>query len=240
MKHGSALVIVAAAVFLAGAPDVRSEVTKVLLCHGEGRSASGRVMQLPNQAIRGHLVHGDCRITESASPGSACDRSHVDAGGFCARPSTNCGDGAGPGGSDLPCHCGDTVVTHTTLNLGFDPVASATCSGNGLTLAHDVQLDLNGLTLSGNGAGNGLSIPHGGAAQVGTVRGFETGIRVAIETAGSFVAVTGVVIENNASAGALIEATDSQSRIVFSGATVQGNGADGIHVRAAPRFFEPR
>src|SRR6185503_16601372 len=62
----------------------------------------------------------------------------------------NCGDAAGPAGEDLACSCGDTVVTNTTLNLSFDPVATTTCLGDGLRLAAGVQLDLNGLVITGS------------------------------------------------------------------------------------------
>jgi parallel beta-helix repeat protein len=70
----------------------------------------------------------------------------------------DCGDKAGPGRSDVPCSCGDSLVTSTRLTVE-DPVVftgggDTGCPGNGLFIATDgVRLDCDGRLLNGNGAG---------------------------------------------------------------------------------------
>src|SRR5262245_23498064 len=79
---------------------------------------------------------------------------------FLTAQPKSCGDTAGPGGGDVPCACGDTVATDTILSN--DPIATMSCSGPGLVLADGVELDLNGLAVTGGGSGNGILIPGGG------------------------------------------------------------------------------
>ena len=52
----------------------------------------------------------------------------------CAPAPAICGDTAGPGSSDIPCVCGDTVVTDTVLSAVSDPVIGGACTRDGLTL----------------------------------------------------------------------------------------------------------
>jgi hypothetical protein len=88
--------------------------------------------------------------------------------------------------------------------------------------------------VSGSGGGDGLSVRNGGTVSGGTVRNFGVGLRVGPGAAASLVTAAGMIIEDSAGNGAVIEVTDSQSRVVFDGVTVRGNGGHGIHVRAAP------
>jgi hypothetical protein len=153
-----------------------------------------------------------------------------------------CGDSAGPGGDGIPCSCGDAVVTDTSLDL--DPVTATTCIGDGLTLAAGVQLDLNGLTLKGNGSGNGISMPNGGGVQGGTVQGFRTGILVASATAGIQATATGMTVENNAGDGIHVRGAPGSSNLddaahhleapgygfALSASSIRNNGGHGIHL----------
>ena len=52
----------------------------------------------------------------------------------------DCGDTTGPGGTDVPCSCGDTVTTDTVLKAS-DPVVNNGCDSIGLNVAGGVQLD---------------------------------------------------------------------------------------------------
>jgi hypothetical protein len=74
-----------------------------------------------------------------------------------------CGDDVA--GSDVPCACGDVVVSD--LVLGDDPVLAAPCASDGLVVrapeaSHSLLIDLAGKTLRGSGRGTGLWILHGG------------------------------------------------------------------------------
>jgi parallel beta-helix repeat protein len=78
--------------------------------------------------------------------------------------STDCGDTAGPGGTDIPCPCNGFVVTDTKLipdssDPAFDPVCGGGCTGNGLIVASNVQLlSLNHCAISGPGNSTGIDI----------------------------------------------------------------------------------
>jgi len=76
---------------------------------------------------------------------------------------TLCGDDVG--GRDVPCACGDTVVSD--LALADDPVADSVCPGDGLVVrapeaTKGVTVDLRGKTLRGSGAGAGILVIYGG------------------------------------------------------------------------------
>ncbi len=75
-----------------------------------------------------------------------------------------CGDDVG--GVDVPCACGDVVVSSTVL-AADDPVTRTPCSHDGLLVraaegVGGLRLDLAGHTLRGNGAGVGLRVLSGG------------------------------------------------------------------------------
>lgn len=74
-----------------------------------------------------------------------------------------CGDAVE--GKDVPCSCGDIVVS--SIKLGDDPVAATSCEGDGLVVRASeapagITIDLNGRTLRGGKRGAGLWILDGG------------------------------------------------------------------------------
>lgn len=74
-----------------------------------------------------------------------------------------CGDDVG--GQDVPCACGDVLVSN--LVLAGDPVASAPCDGDALTVraleaSQGVVIDLKGATLRGSDRGTAIWIVDGG------------------------------------------------------------------------------
>jgi len=96
-----------------------------------------------------------------------------------------CGDDVG--GQDVPCACGDVLVSD--LTLAGDPLLAAPCEGDGLLVrateaAQGVTIDLRGATLRGGERGTGIWIVDGGpgGARVvssggrGAVEGFRDGI----------------------------------------------------------------
>jgi len=91
-----------------------------------------------------------------------------------------CGDTSGPGDSDIPCACGDTVMTDTVLNA-TDPVTTGVCPCNGLIVRSNVTLDLGGRTISGSRTCVGIDIGGGAAGANAVIRGgqiarFDTGV----------------------------------------------------------------
>ncbi len=74
-----------------------------------------------------------------------------------------CGDDVA--GRDVPCACGDVVVSD--LSLTDDPVTRTVCKGDGLVVrapkaAQGITIDLRGKTLRGSGGGTGLWVIQGG------------------------------------------------------------------------------
>src|SRR5262249_30165081 len=72
-----------------------------------------------------------------------------------------CGDNVG--GLDIPCSCGDTLVSNVVL--GNDPIVTETCTADGLIVkatdaSHGVTIDLAGKTLRGNGHGTGIWVVY--------------------------------------------------------------------------------
>jgi hypothetical protein len=128
--------------------------------------------------------------------------------GVCVAAPTctgTCGDTSGPSGGDLPCCCGDTVTSDTTL--AGDPVTRPPARRR-LALGAGVDLDLGGSTVSGSGGGAGITVAAGGAIRNGTVSGFGTGV--------------------------LVDGADPAARVAVAGVTSRLNLGDGILVRAAP------
>jgi hypothetical protein len=75
----------------------------------------------------------------------------------------NCGDDVD--GQDVPCACGDTVVSN--LALGADPILDAPCPADGLLVrVNDTRsgltVDLRGNTIRGQGRGMGIWVLNGG------------------------------------------------------------------------------
>ncbi len=95
-----------------------------------------------------------------------------------------CGDNVQ--GQDVPCACGDTVVSNVVLS--DDPVTSTICPANGLIVrAGDVAgitIDLRGKTLRGSGKGAGVWVLYGGTGgarvvstgQAAHLEGFRDGV----------------------------------------------------------------
>jgi len=97
-----------------------------------------------------------------------------------------CGDDVN--GRDVPCACGDVVVSD--LRLGDDPVAAVPCPADGLVVRarpgtrQALHIDLRGRTLRGSGRGRGLWIVAGGpggahvesSGQPAVVEGFGEGL----------------------------------------------------------------
>ncbi len=89
-----------------------------------------------------------------------------------------CGDNVG--GQDVPCACGDTVVSN--LVLGDDPVRDAACPSDALIVRAEkaqagLTIDLRGATLRGSGKGAGVWVVNGGS---GGARVISTGGRATI------------------------------------------------------------
>ena len=100
-------------------------------------------------------------------------------------PAKLCGDDVD--GKDVPCDCGDTVVSN--LVLGDDPVTHASCPKDGLVVrapqaARGLSIDLNGRTLRGRGSGIGIWVVAGGpggaritsSGAQAVIEGFDHGI----------------------------------------------------------------
>src|SRR5262245_19101579 len=95
----------------------------------------------------------------------------------------DCGDTTGPGGTRVPCACGDRVTTDTKLK-DTDPVVSTgpadVCGGSGLSVGFlgGGTLNCNRLTLRGSGSGAGVSLEEtpGVTVKNCTVTGFSVGI----------------------------------------------------------------
>jgi parallel beta helix pectate lyase-like protein len=96
-----------------------------------------------------------------------------------------CGDDVG--GQDVPCACGDTVVS--SVVLADDPVTAAACDGDGLVVrasqsTAQITIDLHGKALRGSGHGAGLLLVHGGpggalvtsSTGTATIEGFHDGV----------------------------------------------------------------
>src|SRR5262249_29539035 len=96
-----------------------------------------------------------------------------------------CGDDVA--GQDVPCACGDILVSSVVLTN--DPVVTEVCPRDGLLVrAQDdrsaLRIDLNGRALHGSGIGTGLRVLNGGPGGLrivssggsATIEGFGDGI----------------------------------------------------------------
>ena len=97
-----------------------------------------------------------------------------------------CGDAVG--GVDVPCDCGDVVVSSLTLD-DADPVTRTVCANDGLIVRAAgaraaIRVDLRGYTLRGSGRGSGVDVDDGGPGGTrivseggpATLLGFDDGV----------------------------------------------------------------
>ena len=144
-----------------------------------------------------------------------------------------CGDDVS--GYDVPCDCGDIVVSD--LTLGDDPVTHTTCPGDGLVVRavkspHGILIDLRGKTLQGSGRGAGLWVLNGGpggarivsSAGAATITGFRDGL--VARGHNSVVLVETLTVRDSARDGLRIEASGTVVRSVET----QGARRDGFAI----------
>jgi hypothetical protein len=145
-----------------------------------------------------------------------------------------CGDDIA--GKRVACACGDTVVSDTVLRRA-DPVVATRCYGGGLVvqadgMAETITLDLDGLTLIGTGAGDGIEVRAGGSEgavlrggstkRAGQVVGFGTGIHVS--RAGAARRIESLTVSGNRHDGILLR----NAGTILLGIRAHRNGRDGI------------
>lgn len=155
---------------------------------------------------------------------------------FVAGPAVagRCGDDVG--GRDIPCACGDTVVSSVVLT--DDPVTAGPCGNNGLIIgvprtAEDIEVDLNGRSLRGSGKGAGVWVMSGGSqgARIvsngapAVIEGFRDGIIA--RTRGTVRVIDNIIAIANVRDGIQVFSDDVQIR----GSEAQQSGRDGISVR---------
>jgi hypothetical protein len=114
----------------------------------------------------------------------------------------DCGDDID--GARVPCACGDVVVVDTRLDPS-DPIVQGPCIADGLVVrarpdASHITVDLNGLTIRGQGVGVGVRVLDGGAdgarilgGEAGgeaTIAGFREAVRAT--RPGALAALAGV------------------------------------------------
>ena len=145
-------------------------------------------------------------------------------------PISVCGDGAGSKGKDIRCSCGDTVITNTTLAKNDPVVKNKSCSGDGLSLAAGVVLDMDGQAIVGAGSGVGVAIANGGTVRHGTVQGFENGIAAL----GGAIVLRDLLVLANMGDGLVVGQSGGGAapQVALTGAAtaIADNGAHGIVV----------
>jgi hypothetical protein len=129
-----------------------------------------------------------------------------------------CGDASGPGGTDVPCRCGNVVTTNTKLN-GSDPVLKTPCPCNGLIVASGVTLDIGGTILAATDPNACTeTFPSGivlgpGATNVtittGRIVGFEIGVRSDFDTGVTHGRFERLQILESVSFGFLLDGDDN-------------------------------
>lgn len=142
-----------------------------------------------------------------------------------------CGDDVE--GRDVPCDCGDTVVSN--LSLADDPITLKRCKRHGLIVRapqakRGLSLELNGETLRGEGAGIGIWIVHGGpggarvrsSGQPAVIEGFDHGI--AASDAESLDRLENVVVRDSKRDGVRVGANGYR----LDSIEVRGSGRDGF------------
>lgn len=143
----------------------------------------------------------------------------------------NCGDRAGPGKSDVPCSCGDTVITSTRLTSA-DPVVftgggDTVCAGQGLIIGGNrVRLDCDDLELRGDFGGNGIDSVGFDGARVESCELWEFLHGVRASDCSGFRLSGSQMMENGVNG--LFMASCNESSI--SGNVVEENGGNGIEL----------
>jgi hypothetical protein len=145
-----------------------------------------------------------------------------------------CGDNVG--GQDIPCGCGDTVVS--SLVLTDDPVTTERCKRHGLIVSAGrtqtgVEIDLNGKTLRGSGKGAGLWVTSGGRDGVrivsnngqALIEGFRDGI--AGRTRGTVNTIDNVILSGSVRDGVHV----FSDRVQIRDSQAYNSGRDGFYVR---------
>lgn len=151
----------------------------------------------------------------------------------CLTVESVCGDTAGPDGTDIPCECGDKVVTNTKLT-GSDPVVSKNpddiCHGTALCIgADDITLDCKDLVLRGPGYGYNAGVDlydHSGVTiKKCKIQGFTVGIDAG---SGFGAASANSMLSNQlTNNGTGIEVSHSTANTVNNN-DASGNEGDGI------------
>lgn len=148
-----------------------------------------------------------------------------------------CGDSVE--GARIPCSCGDNVVSDTVL-WATDPVATETCSGDGLVVVADhaaqgITLNLGGQSLTGRGHGSGIRVVRGGSLGASIVGGDEGDSRAEIANFGTGIRATGsgvlreiraIDIHGNEADGLFLRA----SGVTIEDVRSEGNGRDGVAI----------
>lgn len=159
------------------------------------------------------------------------------------------------GGTKVPCSCGDTVVTSTTLNANpangpVDTVVSTTdddvCLGDGVIInTANVNLNLGGQIIRGSGLGVGVGIKILGVnvdrVQVrnGGIKAFETGIATPPGSSSNRSTIRKVAVSDNLLLGITLVGNTNTLDTVDSltngdtGVMVQGNGTTLLIVRSS-------
>ena len=124
-----------------------------------------------------------------------------------------CGDDVD--GTDVPCACGDIVVS--SLVVSDDPIARGQCPGDGLIVrALDsraaITIDLAGATLRGSGGGTGILTLYGGR---GGARIVSSGARATVDQFRDGIAAHG-----------------SESLASLQNVNVTRSGRDGVRIHA--------
>jgi parallel beta-helix repeat protein len=147
----------------------------------------------------------------------------------------NCGDTAGPGGTDVPCACGDTVVTDTVLTKD-DPVVKANCPADALIIATSgLLLDLGGNTLTGSGNEAGVRVEAADSVEIvnGKISRFNRGIDATNPSmSGGFI--EDVRVSDNKDDGIKIEGDDNALVDVHA----DKNGRHGVNLVGARNDVE--
>src|SRR5207249_4423190 len=140
--------------------------------------------------------------------------------------------GSRPCGDDVPCDCGDVLVSGRTLGDG-DPITQHGCDGDGLVVrlrpgAASTVLDLGDHILVGNHRGVGIRVVGGdGTVTVkgpGAVRAFRTGVDA---PTGALAGAADVIAADNDADGFNVAGTG----FTITSCEATHNGRDGFALR---------